>query len=120
MRMMMSLLPWMLWMFLVSHTCMAQKENTLWWVGRITQRGLQFQVPNFTPVILQGHAIPYAEEGHGIATHPLVGRNFFYTNGQTIFDRNHLAMPNGSGLSGHLSASGTAAVCIVPGQCSRF
>ena len=101
-------------------SCWAQKENTLWWLGRITQSGIQFQGNNFIPTMLQGHAIPYAEEGHGIATHPIIGRNFFYTNGQTIYDRSHLAMPNGTGLTGHLSASGTGAVCVVPSQCSRF
>ncbi len=42
------------------------------------------------------------------------GNLLFYTNGVTVWDRNHNVMPNGTGLLGHISSSQSAIILPKP------
>ena len=44
----------------------------------------------------------------------------FYTNGETVWDRNPTAIPNGTGLMGHFSSSQSALVVPVPGDPKQY
>lgn len=48
------------------------------------------------------------------------GALLFYTNGETIWNRDHAPMPNGTGLGGHFSASQSALIVAVPGSTDRY
>jgi gliding motility-associated-like protein len=48
------------------------------------------------------------------------GNLLFYTNGIQIWDRNHVVMPNGSGLMGHNSSSQSAIIVPDPGNTTKY
>lgn len=48
------------------------------------------------------------------------GAILFYTNGQTVWNKNHVAMQNGTGLFGDLSSSQSAMIVPKPGSTSIF
>lgn len=90
---------------LLSFSGKAQKQNNIWLFG--DRAGLDF---NFSPpkpitgsmIALEGCASIANENGELL----------FYTNGISVWDRNHQLMPNGSGLLG--GESSTQAALIVP------
>jgi hypothetical protein len=94
------------------HTCDGSEAN-IWYFGR--QAGLNFT--NDPPQVLTDGSTN-TNEASAVASDPL-GRLIFYTDAKTIFQRNHLAMPNGSGLFGHGSSSQTLIVPH-PGNPARF
>ena len=49
-----------------------------------------------------------------------LGNLLFYTEGVTVWNRNHLAMPNGTGLTGGISATQSALIVPLPGSVSRY
>lgn len=82
-----------------------QKETANWFFGQFA--GLNFA--NRTPVAQTG-AINTLEGCASISNEK--GALLFYTDGTTIWNRNHVAMPNGTGLFGQRSS--TQAAIIVP------
>lgn len=48
------------------------------------------------------------------------GNLLFYTNGVTVWNKNHLPMPNGSGLIGHNSAGQCALIVPFPCDANKF
>jgi hypothetical protein len=48
------------------------------------------------------------------------GNLLFYTNGITVWNKNHIAMPNGSGLIGHISAGQCAIIVPIPCNTSKY
>ena len=48
------------------------------------------------------------------------GDLLFYTDGVTVWNRNHVAMPNGAGLTGHSSATQSAIIVPRPGSSTLF
>jgi len=89
-----------------------QKENNNWCFG--SNAGLDFnngtQVPFQSAFFLSG-----ALEGvSGISD--ASGNLLFYTNGITVYNKNHVQMPNGINLLGHFSTSEGALVVPQPGS----
>jgi len=48
------------------------------------------------------------------------GNLLFYTNGQNVWNKNHLIMPNGNGLIGHNTAGQCAVIIPVPCDTNRY
>ena len=98
----------------VSASAYGQKQGNIWYFG--DGYGLDF---NTTPPTLleDGQTAPSVACGdlHIEGTASIAdssGSLLFYTDGQTIWNKNHQPMPNGTGLLG--GSSSTQAVLIVP------
>ena len=61
---------------------------------------------------LNGTAIQTREGSSSISD--TLGNLLFYTDGVTVYDRNHLQMPNGFGLNGHFSSTQSALIVKNP------
>ncbi|AOW19242.1 T9SS type B sorting domain-containing protein [Urechidicola croceus] len=88
------------------NTSYSQREAANWYFGE--RAGLNFN--SGTPVPLLNGQLDSAEGCSSISDKN--GNLLFYTNGMTVWDRNHQIMPNGTGLIGHHSS--TQAAMIVP------
>ena len=95
-------------MFLVCYfvSLQAQSEAAIWYFGQ--NAGLDFNGGN--PVALTNGAMNTLEGCSVISD--FNGKVRFYTDGITVWNRNHQPMPNGKGLLGHPSA--TQSGIIVP------
>ena len=87
----------------------AQGEGNTWYFGAYA--GLSFSTD--PPTLLNdGHLTTY----EGCAS--VSGKDgvlAFYTDGRTVWDRNHNVMPNGTGLMGNPSSTQSAVICPKPG-----
>ncbi|NOQ75199.1 MAG: T9SS type A sorting domain-containing protein [Crocinitomix sp.] len=90
-------------------TCFAQKEFNIWYFG--DKIGLDFN--SGTPEILTDSEM-FAGEGCSSVS-DADGALLFYTNGLSIYRKDHFVMTNGSGLAGHESSSQAAHIVKKPG-----
>lgn len=84
----------------------AQKEANFWYFGEYA--GLNFGLG--VPVALTDGALDTGEGCSSISTGS--GNLLFYTDGTTVWNKNHQVMENGTGLHGH--SSSTQSGLIVP------
>ncbi len=91
---------------LLAQTALAQRPTDKWYFGR--QAGLDFSSGTPSP-LLDGAMTTY--EGCATATTKR-GELLFYTDGQTVWNRQHQPMPGGRRLMG--SGSSTQSALIVP------
>lgn len=97
-------------LFISVYTLHAQKEAAIWYFGE--NAGLDFN--GGAPVTLLDGALNTRE---GCATiSDFNGNLLFYTDGITVWNRNHLPMPNGNGLLGDPSATQSAIIVPNPGD----
>ena len=89
-----------------NYICVAQSEVNIWYFGQ--KAGLDFNSGNPTP-LLDGELDTF--EGCSTIS-DFNGNLLFYSDGITVWNRNHLVMPNGIGLSGN--SSSTQSALIVP------
>ena len=95
---------------LFSTLSFAQKEGNIWYFGG--NAGIDFN--SGTPVALTDGAL---FTGEGCATiSDNMGNLLFYTNGDSVWNKNHVPMPNGFGLMGHTSSTQTALIVQKPGD----
>jgi hypothetical protein len=88
--------------------------NSNWYFG--TNAGITFN--SGAPVALTNGALTTTE---GVATlSDNSGNLLFYTNGITVWNRNHLVMTNGSGLLGDFSSTQSAIIIPKPGTNNIF
>lgn len=92
----------------------AQGEANIWYFGE--NAGLDFN--NGTPVALTDGQIN-TNEGCAVLSNNL-GQLLFYTDGVTIYNKNHQVMLNGSGLLGHSSSTQSATIIPKPGTNNLF
>ena len=85
----------------------AQRSTDIWYFGQ--QAGLSFAEGNTPKPINDSKMSTY--EGSAVAT-TSKGELLFYTNGETVWNRQHQPMPNGHKLMG--SGSSTQSAIIVP------
>jgi len=99
-------------LFLIGLNCLchAQKENNIWYFG--LNAGLYFN--SGLPVPLLNGAINTTEGCTSMAD--TSGNILFYTEGINVYNRNNVAMPNGTGLMGGNSASESAIIVKQPGS----
>lgn len=88
--------------------------NRYWYFG--AEAGLDFASP--TPVVLTNGAMT-AFEGCATISDPN-GVLQFYTNGNIVWNRNHLPMPGGNGLNGDGAATQTAIIVPAPGNANEY
>jgi gliding motility-associated-like protein len=95
--------------FLVSMS-FAQKPTNIWTFGK--NAGLDFN--SGSPVIMTGSSLYNIEGCTSIADNN--GNLLFYTYGDTVWNKNHVMMPNGFGLFGHTSSTQSALIVPAPGN----
>jgi hypothetical protein len=101
-------------LFFIACQTIAQVETSRWFFGQ--QAGLDFT--SGSPVAdLSGSLISI--EG-STSVSDANGNLLFYTNGETLWNRNHRVMPNGNELQGNHSAVQSALILPVPGSDARF
>lgn len=88
------------------HLAQSQKEAAIWYFGR--NAGIDFN--SGTPVALTDGAL-FTDEGCSTISDS-AGNLLFYSDGITVWNRNHQIMVNGTGLLGHDSS--TQSALIVP------
>ncbi len=106
--------------FCYSISGICQKENNNWVFG--WHAGLNFNtVPPSPFVSAMGNTtgpptIPVGIEGQATVSSPTDGRLLFYSDGYTVWNRNHQVMPNGNGVAHMTGAfwSTTQGATIVP------
>jgi gliding motility-associated-like protein len=92
----------------------AQGEANHWYFGN--KAGLDFT--SGAPVVdLNGQI--NTNEGCAVLSTP-TGQLLFYTDGITVYNRNHQVMPNGTGLMGHPSTTQSATIVQKPGSTNLF
>ena len=85
-------------------------QTTNWYFG--TNAGITFN--SGSPVALTNGALTTTE---GVATmSDNSGNILFYTNGVTVWNKNHLVMTNGTGLLGDVSSTQSAIIVQKPNQ----
>jgi len=99
---------------LISAVCHAQKENNIWYFGN--KAGLDFN--SGSPVSLNNSAMYTGEPSASMADSN--GDLLFYTDGITVWNKNHIAMPNGNGLHGQLSVTQGALIMKKPGALNIY
>lgn len=103
---------WLL-LLLLPRAAAAQREAYTWYFGQGT--GLDF---HHRPAKLLKGKINNSE---GCATvSDGAGNLLFYTEGDTIWNRNHQVMPHGTGLKGHFSSTHNALAVPKPGDASTY
>jgi len=88
----------------------AQKEANIWYFGQYA--GLDFN--SGEPIALTNSAMSQYE---GCATiSDSYGNLLFYTDGMTVWNKQHQVMPNGTGLMGHPSSTQSGVIVPKPGS----
>jgi PKD repeat protein len=96
---------------LASH---AQGEANIWYFGQ--NAGLDFNSGN--PVALTNGQL-VSEEGTSVLS-TASGQLLFYTNGVTVYNKNHQIMQNGSGLFGDSSATQSSLIVQKPNSSNLY
>ena len=94
------------------YTC--AQEHNIWYFG--SHAGIDFN--GNTPTALYDGQINTSEGVASIADSE--GNLLFYTDGKTIWNKNHQVMENGNGLMGHHSATQSALIIQKPGSQQHF
>ncbi|MBD80642.1 MAG: hypothetical protein CL840_17135 [Crocinitomicaceae bacterium] len=89
----------------------AQRESSWWYFGNKGEL-------HFTKTTAKSDTfgVLVTLEGCASVSHRLSGDLLFYTDGDSIWDSTHIAMPNGHGLLGHRSSSQSAIIVPYPGN----
>ncbi len=93
----------------------AQRENNIWYFG--SGAGIDFNGTAPVPLI---NSRMYATEGSACICDPHTGELLFYTDGITVWNRDHQPMPNGTGLPGGYSSTQAALIVPAPGDSTRY
>lgn len=96
--------------FLLFSIALQAQEHNIWYFGN--GAGLDFN--NGAPVALIDGQLNTSEGTASITDSN--GNLLFYTNGVTIWNKNHQIMENGLGLMGHFSAAQSALIVPKPGS----
>lgn len=92
----------------------SQGEANIWYFGQ--NAGLDFN--GGSPVALTNGQLNTLEGCASISTDS--GQLLFYTDGVTVFNKNHTLMVNGTGLLGHSSSTQSATIVPKPGSSNLF
>jgi len=100
--------------FCIVHSAFSQKEANKWLFGN--NGGLDFN--SGAPLPFPGGQTLTSEGSASVAD--AAGNLLFYTDGITVWNRNHLQMPNGFGLLGGFSSSQSAMIVLAPGSTTQY
>jgi hypothetical protein len=90
---------------IISSVSFAQKEDNIWYFG--VNAGLDFTTGS--PIAISDGQIVTYDCTASICDRS-TGALLFYSDGNTVWNKNHTIMPNGTGLIGGLSAGQTVAI----------
>ena len=93
----------------------AQLQNSHWYFG--DKAGLKFNEETLTPSVMSNNYL-METNGGSASISDNDGNLLFYTDGITVWNRNHEVMPNGTGLFGSRTVS--QSVIIVPKEDDQF
>ncbi|MEP6935328.1 MAG: hypothetical protein ABI988_15560, partial [Nitrospirota bacterium] len=93
----------------------AQKQDNVWYFGY--KVGIDFNGPS--PVVLTDGKM-VTQEGCASIADRNTGKLLFYTDGDSVWNRNHGTMLNGYGLYGHYSSTQSALIVPMPGDTTRY
>ena len=97
-----------------------QDYTDLHWKFGNTSNGIDFDKGNYTARVSADKSVAFSSQGGLVVADPLNGNILFYTDGNTVYDRDHQIVPNGMGLSAMSSASQRVVGCPVPGSQRLF
>ncbi|WP_395057905.1 T9SS type B sorting domain-containing protein [Flavobacterium sp.] len=103
-----------LYFFLIPLLTFAQREANIWYFGN--HAGLDFN--SGSPVALTNGQLN-TQEGCAVLSNS-AGQLLFYTDGSTVYNKNHVVMLNGTGLLGHSSSAQSATIVPKPGSTTLF
>lgn len=103
-----------LFLFIIPLHSNAQKEGNVWYFGQ--NAGVDFN--GATPVALTDGSMWTTEGCATIADEN--GQLLFYTDGSTVWNKNHIPMANGTGLKGNASSSQSAVVIKKPSSINKY
>jgi len=105
-------------LIIITNPIFGQNQANVWYFGE--GFGLDFNT-NPPSMLSDGNTGLKVAEGEGVGSiSDPDGNLLFYTNGQTIWNRNHVAMTNGTGLNGQGTTCQTAVIVPVPGSTTRY
>jgi hypothetical protein len=96
--------------FIVANPSFAQKQAWKWYFGY----NCAMDFSSGAPVALYNSAMSMFEGSASISDEN--GNLLFYTDGLSVWNRNHIVMPNGFGLLGDYSATQSAIIVPKPGS----
>ena len=102
---------------LVGNDGFGQNQANNWYFSP-DYAGVSFNTGN--PVTLLNSAMHFYSDGGSACVSDTNGNILFYTEGETIWNRNHQIMLNGSGLEGDNSASQPALIVQKPGSSNLY
>ena len=103
-------LKFVLLLFFIVSLSYSQGEANIWYFG--DKAGLDFN--SGSPVALTDGQLSTLEGCATISNGS--GQLLLYTDGRTVYNKNHQAMANGTGLMGHNSSSQSATIVPLPGS----
>jgi len=92
----------------------AQKQTAFWYFGELA--GIDFN--SGSPVAITDGQMVTTEGCASISDYS--GNLLLYTNGQTVWNKNHEIMPNGTNLNGHFSSTNSAIIIPKPHDVNRY
>lgn len=95
-------------------TAFSQGESNNWYFGE--NAGLNFSTS--TPTVLNDGQT-FCREGVAVASDS-AGSLLFYSDGVSVWNKNHNTIPNGTGLNGHVSSTQSAIIVKQPGANSKW
>jgi len=105
--------------FFLIFSCLSlygQKEWNNWYFGE--NAGITFNTPDGIPIALTDGQL-YSEEGCTTISDKS-GILLFYSDGRTIYNKSHLILPNGGGLSGDNNSTQSSIIISKPGSKNIF
>ena len=93
---------------------LSQNESNIWYFGQ--NAGIDFN--SGSPVTLTDGALVTDEGCASICDNS--GNLLFYTDGSTVYNRNHVVMPNGTGLAGDVTSTQSAIIVKKPASDSIY
>lgn len=102
-------------LFFFTFSTFAQHQNDYWYFGN--GAGIHFN-GGAIPVALTDGALNTFEGCASISDQN--GNLLFYTDGITVYNKNHLVMTNGTGLMGHSSTTQSAVIVQLPGSSNIY
>lgn len=92
-------------------------QNANWYFGQYA--GLKFSLtPNGVPVVLNNSAMNTANACATVSD--TRGNLLFYTNGETVWNKNHVVMANGTGLFGDDVNTQGVVIVLKPGSSTHY
>ncbi|QIH37318.1 T9SS type B sorting domain-containing protein [Flavobacterium sp. Sr18] len=102
-------------MTLYTSLAFSQQETSVWYFGK--NAGLKFQADGSVAALTDGQL----DTNEGCATlADSNGNLLFYTDGTTVYNKNHQVMQNGTGLMGNWSSTQSATIVPKPGSTNLY